>query len=81
MSPDQLRQYSVELRTLAKSPQSLGKKLRAEASGKDEDESAGVGSDGILLAAKPARKGGKKKTSTVVEPEQSYEDMMKELGG
>lgn len=77
MSPDQLRQYSVELRTLAKSPQSLGKKLRAEAAGKDEDVESGT------VLASPAKPTSRKKAKgkTVVEPEQSYEDMMKELGG
>lgn len=57
MSEAECREYTQELRRLAASPQSLGKKLRLDA---------------VETTAKATR---------TPKASQSYEDMLKELGG
>ncbi len=42
MTEDQKRAYALELRTLAKSPQSLGKKLRAEGEARERKADGGA---------------------------------------
>jgi len=52
MSQDELRAYTLELRTLQKSPQALGRKLRQEAEEKETKTSTGKKSAQVSAAPK-----------------------------
>lgn len=52
MGQDELRAYTLELRTLQKSPQALGRKLRQEAEEKETKSTAGKKSAAVSNAPK-----------------------------
>jgi hypothetical protein len=65
MSQDELRAYTLELRTLQKSPQALGRRLRQEAEEKETKSASKKSNAGSNVP--PVKK-------------QSLEDMMKDMG-
>ena len=77
MSQAELAAYTLELRTLQKSPQALGRKLRAEGRKDEDGEETGTGT---VVAPVAGSKGGRKKVTASV-PQGSLDDLMKELGG
>jgi len=82
MSQDELRQYTLELRTLAKSPQALGKKLRQEAKDLEGDEDEADELSEVTLDGSAAPAPSKPvKARKEVKPKGSLDDLMKELGG
>lgn len=83
MTQDELRQYSLELRTLAKSPQALGRKIRQESKeAEEEDESAGeidLTTGEVILPSEGVKRA--KSVKKTAAPQGSMDDLMKELGG
>jgi hypothetical protein len=72
MTPDQKRAYAVELRTIAKSSQSLGRKLREELG---EGDAAGAAVSGGSGTGKTSR------AKTLKPNEADYESFMAEMEG
>ena len=77
MTQEELQKYTLELRTLQKSPQALGRKLRQEAKELEDEEDV---EEGVVLGGEgtTVKKTRMPKAGPTVG---SVDDLMKELGG